>query len=326
MRRVFFRSVWLAILLVYALFTAPWIGADDKVRIAVVNFNVSSLTAGIAEKKGFFKQEGLQVELIRMRPPVSVAALSSGEIDSSMICGSAIRAAVRGVLPLKILATFMNGSNHALIVRPGIQSVRDLKDKPLGIGAVGDTTHLAARVIFKANGLDLEKDAKVLAVGPDPARLAALKQNLIDATLASPPADSEATRMGFNVLLRTYEVFRFPTVSLCTTDTKIKQRRPELKRTLRALIRAQQFLIESRSEAIQVLMEWAKTDKESALAAYDASVEIFSPDGSGPVEGLRFVVNEAKNLAKIRREISLREIADETMLREVHGDLGIQRR
>ncbi|MEX0805514.1 MAG: ABC transporter substrate-binding protein [Candidatus Binatia bacterium] len=300
--------------------------AADKVRIAVVNYNVSSLTAGIAEKKEFFKQEGLQVELIRMRPPISVAALSSGEIDSSMICGSAIRAAVRGVLPLKIIATFMNGSNHALIVRPGIQSVRDLKGKTLGIGAIGDTTHLAARALFKANGLDLEKEAKVLAVGPDPARLAAMKENLISATLASPPADVEGKRMGFNILLRTYEAFRFPTVSLCTTDTKIKQRRQEIKRTLKALIRGQRFLVENRAEAIQVLMEWAKTDKESAMAAYDASAEIFSPDGSGPDEGLRFLVDEAKNEAKIRREISLREIADETILREVHGELGIQRR
>jgi ABC-type nitrate/sulfonate/bicarbonate transport system substrate-binding protein len=300
--------------------------ADDKVRIALVNYNVSSLTAGIAEKRGFFKQEGLQVELIRMRPPVSVAALSSGEIDASMICGSALRAAIRGVIPLKIIATFMNGSNHALIVQPDIHSVRDLKGKTLGIGALGDTTHLAARVLFKANGLDLEKDAKVLAVGPDPARLAAMKEKLITATLASPPADVEGKRMGFNILLRTYEVFRFPTVSLCTTDTKIKQRRQEIKKTLKALIRGQRFLVENRAGATQILMDWAKTGKDSAFAAYDASAEIFSPDGSGTEEGLRFVVDEAAQAAKIRHEISLREIADDTLLQEVHAELGIQRR
>jgi NitT/TauT family transport system substrate-binding protein len=312
-------------LLFSAMFAAVSI-ADDKVRMALVNYNVSSLTAGIAEKEGFFKQEGLQVELIRMRPPVSVAALSSGEIDASMICGSALRAALRGVIPLKIIATFMNGSNHALIVRPDIHSVRDLKGKTLGIGALGDTTHLAARVLFKANGLDLEKDAKVLAVGPDPARLAAMKENLITATLASPPADVEGKRMGFNILLRTYEVFRFPTVSLCTTDTKIKQRRQEIKKTLKALIRGQRFLVENRAGATQILMDWAKTGKDSAFAAYDASAEIFSPDGSGTDEGLRFVVDEAAQEAKIRREISLREIADDTLLREVHAELGIQRR
>jgi ABC-type nitrate/sulfonate/bicarbonate transport system substrate-binding protein len=325
MRRLFLTVSLPATLLLFGVFTAASIAAD-KIRIAVVNYNVSSLTAGIAEKRDYFKQEGLQVELIRMRPPVSVAALSSGEIDSSMICGSAIRAALRGVVPLKIIATFMNGSNHALIVHPRIQTVRDLKGKTLGIGAIGDTTHLAARVIFKANGLDLEKDVKVLAVGADPARLAAMKENLITATLASPPADVEGKRIGFKVLLRTYEVFRFPTVSLCTTDTKIKQRRQEIKRTLKALIRAQRFLVENRAGAIQVLMDWAKTDKESASAAYDASIEIFSPDGSGTDEGLRFVVDEAAQEAKLRREISLREIADDTLLREVHTELGIQRR
>ena len=93
MRRIFLTVSLPATLLLFGVFTAASIAAD-KIRIAVVNYNVSSLTAGIAEKRDYFKQEGLQVELIRMRPPISVAALSSGEIDSSMICGSAIRAAL----------------------------------------------------------------------------------------------------------------------------------------------------------------------------------------------------------------------------------------
>ena len=107
--------------------------AADKIRIAVANFNVSFMTAGVAAKKGYFRDEGLEPEIIGMRPPVSITALASGDIDYTTVFGSVVRAAVRG-LPVRVVASWIDGSTHALIARPEFKAVKDLRGKTMGSG------------------------------------------------------------------------------------------------------------------------------------------------------------------------------------------------
>jgi ABC-type nitrate/sulfonate/bicarbonate transport system substrate-binding protein len=83
--------------------------AADKIRIAVANFNVSFMSAGVAAKKGYFKDEGLEPEIIAMRPPVSITALVSSDIDDTTVLGSVVRAALRG-LPVRVVASFIDGA------------------------------------------------------------------------------------------------------------------------------------------------------------------------------------------------------------------------
>jgi ABC-type nitrate/sulfonate/bicarbonate transport system substrate-binding protein len=53
----------------------------DKIRIGFPEFNSSTFTLPLAQIKGFFNEEGLQAELIRIRSAVALPALTSGEID-----------------------------------------------------------------------------------------------------------------------------------------------------------------------------------------------------------------------------------------------------
>jgi len=313
-----------SILLVLCVLQSPVLAAE-KIRVAVANLNVSFLVAQVAQKKGFLKDEGLEAEIIRMSPPVSVASLISADLDYTTVFGSVVRAAVRG-LPVKVLATFVDGSTHALIAQPGIKSVKELRGKTLGVGTLGDTSDVAARMMIKHYGVDPEKEMKILAIGRDFARLAALKEKLIDVAVAAPPADAQGKKMGFNILARAYEIFRFPFIGLCATDRRIKERPDEVKKTLKAMIRANRYMKEDRNGTIQILMEWGKVDRESAIAAYDGSVEVFNPDGSIPEEGLRLVVDQAKREAKITREVRLSEVSDTTILREAQRELGIKGR
>lgn len=314
----------LCVSLVLCILQSPVLAAE-QIRIAVANLNVSFLVAQVAQKKGFLKEEGLEAEIIRMSPPVSVASLVSADLDYTTVFGSVVRAAVRG-LPIKVLASFVDGSTHALIALPGIKSVKELRGKTLGVGTLGDTSDVAARMMIKHYGVDPEKEMKILAIGRDFARLAALKEKLIDVAVAAPPADAQGKKMGFNVLARAYEIFRFPFIGLCATDRKIKERPDEVRRTLKAMIRANRYMREDRAGAIQILMDWGKVDRESATAAYDGSVEVFNPDGSIPEEGLRLVVDQAKREAKITREVRLSEVSDISILREAQRELGIKGR
>lgn len=295
--------------------------ADDKVRIAVANFNVTFLPAGVAAKKGFFRDEGLDVEVIRVSPPVSVAALMGGDIDYVMVLGSSVRAAIRG-LPIKVLANFIDALTFGLVAQPGIKSVSELRGKTLGVGALGDSSDLTARIMIRHFGLEPDQEMKVIGLGPDSARLATLREKLIDVAILSPPADSLGKRMGLNVLARAHEIFRFAAIGLSTSDKKIKEQPEEVKRILKALIRANRFMRKDRLGTIQVLMDWAKVERQSAVNAYDDSVAVFNKnDGTIPEDGLRLVLEQAKKETKLTRDIPMTEIMNLNLLREAQKEL-----
>src|SRR3990172_11283129 len=99
--------------------------AADKVRLSISSVDVSFLTSGIASKRSFFRDENLDVEIIRMNANVSITALSTGDIDYTMVFASVVRGALRG-MPMKVVASFMDSSTHLLIARPEYKSIRDL--------------------------------------------------------------------------------------------------------------------------------------------------------------------------------------------------------
>ena len=299
--------------------------AADRIRISISSLDVAFLTGGVAYKRGFFKEEGIEAELIRMNANVSITALTTGDIDYTMIFGSVVRAAVRG-LPVRVVASYLDSSTHALIARPEYKSIKDLRGKTLGVSSFGATADVAARMMFQKSGIDPEKDIKIIAMGSDRARFSALKEGIVDVAVISPPADVEGKKMGFNVVARAYEMFAFPFVGLGATTKKIKERPDEVKRAIKALIKANRYIIANRDGSIQALAEWGRTDRENAAAAYDGTVKVFNNDGSIPESGLKLVIEQSKEALKVNRSIAAEEVADLGPLRDAQKELGIKGR
>ena len=320
MRKMFLLSLFGAVFLCGEF---QQVIAADKIRIAVANFNVSFMTAGVADKKGYFREEGLDPEIIGMRPPVSITALASGDIDYTTVFGSVVRAAVRG-LPVRVVASFIDGSTHALIARAEFKFVKDLRGKTMGVGSYGASDDIAGRMMVKHYGVDPDKQMKIVALGPDRARFAALKEGIVDVAVIAPPMDSEGRKAGFNILARAYEIFTFPFVGLGTSTRKLSEKPDEVKRTLKAFIRANRFIRDNREESIQILTAWGRTDRNSATAAYDAAVKVFNTDGTIPESGLRLVLEQARSEANLTREVAVGEVADLLLLREAQKELGIK--
>jgi len=304
-------------------FVAP-LHAADKVRMSISSLDVSFLTAGVGQKRGFFRDEGLDVELIRMNANISVTALSTGDIDYTMIFGSVVRGAMRG-LPMKVLACFMDSSTHILIARPEFKSVRDLKGKTLGVSTIGATSDVAARMMMKHGGVDPERELKIVPLGAERARFGALREGIVDVAVVSPPADSEATKYGLNVVSRFYEIYKMPFTGLGTHLKKLTEKPDEVKRMLKAMIRTNRFIRQNRDGTIQTMVEWMKIDRESAAATYDSTRRVFSEDGTIPEAGLKLVIDQGRDAMKIERAVANSEVSDMSLLREVQKELGRQK-
>src|SRR4030095_8214800 len=313
------------LVLIASLFFISSVDAVDRIRIAVSNPNMPNLTAAMAQKKGFFKEANLDAEIIRMNPNVAITALATGDIDYCQLFGAVVGGAIAG-LPVRIVAGFLDNWPMTLIAQPELKTLNDLKGKTLGISSFGATPDVAARMMIKQAGIDPEKEIKVLALGSDAARLTALKQRVVDVVVVSPPADTQMEKQGYKILARAYELFSFPYLGLGTHTKKMKEKPEEIRRTIKATIRANRFIRENREQAVRTLVDWGKVERDYAYASYDALRNLFNADGSVPEDGLKLVNDQARRNAKVAREVAPAEVADLTFLRDAQSELGIKQR
>lgn len=297
-------------------------GAAERVRIGFPDLAAQFAPLPLAQQKGFFEEEGIQAEFIRMVPTVGAAALSNGDIDYYLSNGVGVTAAIRGA-PVKVVAGYVTSSAVALIARPEFKSVQELSGKSIATSSFGGPLDVIARLIFRHFGLDSE-NIKFLALGPADARLAGMKQGIVAATLGSPPTEFLGTKMGFVILAKAHELFSYPLSGLVTSVRKIRERPDQIKHVIKAGIKGNRYIRQNRDGTVQIMTDWLKINKELAGAAYDAVVKAFSVDGSVPEDGLRLLIDEARKTLKVTREVSPGEVSDFSALHNAQREMGIR--
>jgi len=312
------KMIFLALVTVILLHDS--VHAADKIRIAMPA-DAGHFTFPLAQKRGFLKEEGIETDIITISGPVANIALSNGDLDYFTGFGSGMRSMLQG-LPARILVCYRPLPHFVLLGRPELKSVKDLKGKTIGV-ALGGGPDLVARLIIKHFGLDPDKDMTFVRGGNETA-LARMKQGLMDATSAPVPWDYRAKKMGFNVLARAEDLFTYPISGLIAHTKKIKEKPDEIKRLIKAGIKANRYMRANRDGTIPILMSTYKLDKEVASALYDSFVKGFNDDGNLPEDGFRRLIEDTKIITKVDREIALGEVADLSILREAQRELGIK--
>jgi NitT/TauT family transport system substrate-binding protein len=181
-----FKSVrFLALLLLVA--SASPVGAQlKKVRFSVSAASIAEVPFRIAHVKGFYREAGLDVEMILIRGAVGMQALLGGSVDYTSASGSTIAAAVRGI-PVKLVFIASAKPQFDLIAQPQIHSVAELKGKSVGISSRGGAVDLLTQLIVQKNGLQPNKDVISLVVGGQEDTVLALRTGRIAAALLTPP-------------------------------------------------------------------------------------------------------------------------------------------
>jgi ABC-type nitrate/sulfonate/bicarbonate transport system substrate-binding protein len=313
------HKIFLALLASFVVETSA--NAADKIRISIGNLSGQFMTYSLAQKRGFLKEEGFDAEIIRVTGGAASAALSGGEVDYGT--GMTLGGSITG-LPIKVVACFVPVPVLALVARPEIKSVQELRGKTVGISTFGGVSIFAARVMAKHFGLDPDKDLKFVAVGAVEGRFIRLVQGLIDAAVLAPPLDSEAKKKGFNILARAEDVLVFPETGLVTGIKKIQEKPDEIKRVIKAGIKATRYIRSNRDGTIQFIMEWLKVNKEIATATYEGVFKVYNDDPSICEKGLRVMIEERKATMKITRDVPLSDVADLSLIREAQKELGIK--
>src|SRR5206468_576826 len=141
------RSVLICALFLFI--TVKRSSAIDNLLVAYPSMNTSVFALVIAQKEGYFKEEGLNVELLSIRGEIAIRTTLAGEVDFFTNAGSALAAVVRAV-PVKIVTVFQDKPSWDLIAQPDIKSIAQLRGKTIGVMSPEGSLAVVAREIRAA--------------------------------------------------------------------------------------------------------------------------------------------------------------------------------
>ncbi|MBI4523567.1 MAG: ABC transporter substrate-binding protein [Deltaproteobacteria bacterium] len=284
--------------------TNPVSAQLKKVRFAVATIAISEVPFKVAQLKGFYREEGLDVETILIRGAVGVQALIGGSVDYSSSSGAVIAAGVRG-LGLKLVLIVSSKPAFDLVSRPNIRSIDQLKGKIVGISSRGGAVDLLTQLILRQNGLTPDKDVTSLVVGSAEELMIALRAGLISAALLSPPRQFLLYREGFNQLAYSGDYLpTYPTGGIGATENKIKKEPEEVLAFVKGSLKGMNYYRQNRSESIDILAKFLGI-KDPALAAqvYDLHASRLAKNGSADESWMRGAIEFTKRSLGVSKEI-----------------------
>jgi len=236
-----------------------------KVRFSVAAPSIAEMPFRIAQTKGFYRDEGLDVEVIFIRGAVGMQALLGGSVDFSSASGSTIAAAVRGI-PVKLVFIASAKPQFDMVALKDIRSIGELKGKYVGISSRGGAVDLLTQLMLQKNGLTPNKDVTSLVIGGQEDTVLALRTGRIAAALLTPPRPLMLAREGFNRIGYSGDYMpTYPSGGIGVTDDTIKNKTNELYGFVKASVRGLQFGRQNRAEAKKILADYFAI-KESTLA------------------------------------------------------------
>ena len=303
-----------------ALPSAP--GAQDKkITLGLTTRTGSnSLPFVIAEERGFFKGEGLNAVVVVMQNQVVVTGVASKNVDYGGTFSNFVGAALAG-LPVKIVMSVMDGSDHVLVTAPAIKRVEDLKGKIVGISSFGGTPHSEVITILRKHGMS-EKDVTFLQIGGSSARYQSLEAGNIQAAMLVPPFNKIGRTKGFNEIVSFNDVLKIPLGGLATHVDKLKEAPGEIVKMIRALIKSVDY-INNRKADILALMEksWGVKDAEVREAMYRDLVGLYSRNGIAPDDVMKNVIQLVQESRKGKTAATISDVADWSLAKKASEEL-----
>ena len=296
-----------------------------KVRMGSSSTNVSFLAIYTALHRGFFKDEGIDLEIVFMPANLASAAVLNGDLDYNGAVTGTIGAAVRGQ-PMKVLLFTVAKPLLFLMSKKDIKDIKQLKGKKIAGSSPGGSATLLANQALKQIGLEPGKDVSVLQMSGNAAsRYAVLESGIVDASLLSVPENIIAQEKGYHELLFLGDIVEFPQNGFGTSEKRIRENPDEVYRMVRATLRGLQFVWEKNNqEAVtNILMkQWKVNDRKMAAEMARQVNRVLTKDAYVKPESVQVLIDLARDSAKVTKPVSVADVVDYTFLDKARKELG----
>ncbi len=248
--------------------------AQDR-PLKKLNWGVTTLSASmwipwLAKEAKIYEKNGLSVEPILLR--------GSGQTSQALLGGSLFAAPV--ALPQVMLANLTGADmvnvahtiaspSNKLLVRPEIRKPEDLRGKRLATSSLGSLGDFLFKYIIRKYGVDPNREITWLSIGTNTERLQALLTGAIDGADVTYPADVQAERKGYRLLIDARKEVVYPTTSIVTRRKTIQEDRDTVMRFVRSHVEGIAFFKQNKEFSLKVLTKYVKTtDPEFLEGSY----------------------------------------------------------
>lgn len=289
--------------LAFALAAAPAPASADSSKITIMVGGATKiiyLPAKLTEQLGYFKEEGLDVEI--QSQPAGVDAeneLLAGAVQGVVgfydhtidlqSKGKEVEALVIfGQVPgeVEMVATKAAGS---------LKSMADVKGKTLGVTGLGSSTSFLTQYLAQRAGVP-STQYTLLPVGADASFIAAIKQSRIDAGMTTEPTVSQLLKTGDAKVLvdmRTIDGTRaalggtYPASSFYVQRAWAESHKDEAAKLARAFVKTLNFIATHSADEIADKMpkDYYGNNRDLYVGALKASLPMFTKDGKMPADG-----------------------------------------
>ncbi len=294
------------------------VSAEEKrdLRVAYVSPSNSQSINWIAKETGIFARNSLNVELIYMAGGRSTQALIGGSIDFSSNAGPPlVQAGLAGADPVLIVSS-ITVPIFSVIVRPEVNRPEDLRGKTVGSSGLNNLSYFITRRALKKWRLDPDKDVKIVAAAN---RLATLQQNLIQATLLSPPESFAALRMGFRSLAEVAEMgINYSYAGIITTKKFVRENPDATLRFTRSYIEALSVCLKDKETALRIAQKYSRvSDRKVLEEAYQLFAKYWRNYPLPDKEGVRNIIEDLARQEPKAKTAEAENFIDPTFVRTV---------
>ena len=298
--------------------------AQESITLGLTTRNGStSLPFVIAEEKGFFKAEGVNAIVVIMQNQVVVNGVVTRNIDYGGTFSNFIGAALSG-LPVRIVMSAMDGSDHYLVTSANIKRVEDLKGKNFGISSFGGTPHSEAIMILRKHGMT-EKDVTFLQIGGSASRFTAMESGAVQAAMLVPPFNNFAIKRGFNQLMSFNEIMSIPLGGLAVHTQRMKEKPDEIVKMIKAVLKATDYIRTRKADILAFLeAKWGIKEADVRESIYRDMVGLFSRDGVASDETMKNVVHLVRDTRKSKDDKKMEDIFDWSFAKKAQAELKLR--
>ena len=300
----------------------------DRLRYGEFNPNyVNAWPLVIATAKGYFEEVGLQ-EVEQILTEEYVPGLVGGSLDLSHGDTSVfLAAAATSQLPIKIISIFRDAEWWIMGVRPGVETVEDLRGGKVTGGALDGRNTFVQRELLIKQGLDPSEVEFVPTSGGSDNRLLALINGIVDAASVFPRHRSGLEEAGGKFLIE--ELVEAPQEAIATMGPWAAENEDALYAWTLADVRARQWLFDpaNKDEAYQLVRDAGFDVPPEFEAEYQVELDQISPDGGfESAEAMAEFVSQLSELKEVPEGTDWRQIIDMKYVWAAQDALGIPRR
>jgi NitT/TauT family transport system substrate-binding protein len=295
--------------------------AQEKKNVRMVFVSLawnSEIPFRAALARGYFKQQGLQIEPILIRGgPAAIAALVSGEVDFAAIGGAqaVFRSRARG-LDLSIIACTSSTTNYILLGDKQTRIVEDLRGKMIGVTGAGTYSEFAMKAFLKKHNINPDKDVTLRAIGGTVLRAAAIEKGIIAAAPFSPEDGVRLIKAGYSLISNLSESLGIPQ-NIIVTRNEVLEKYPDMsRRVLKGYIQGMQVAKFNKKEAIKAGYDSGLTgDPEIVSAAWDLYSAGLTADLSIVTAGLQQMLDEDIRAGLVEKNFTLDRVINDRILK-----------